>query len=72
MSTEKINVGGDEVTVREDTAKSYRGVMWFLGTLLMILISTGELFSKNNFPEYFSMSEGLEVKLTNLTKPLMP
>lgn len=30
MSNEVINVGGEEKTVREDTAKSYRGTIWAL------------------------------------------
>lgn len=30
MSNETINVGGEEKTVREDTAKSYRGTVWAL------------------------------------------
>ena len=30
MSNETINVGGEERTVREDTAKSYRGTIWAL------------------------------------------
>ena len=28
MSKQVINVGGEEREVREDTAKSYRGVIW--------------------------------------------
>jgi len=28
MSKDVINVGGDDVVVREDTAKAYRGVNW--------------------------------------------
>lgn len=38
MANETINVGGKETVVREDTAKSYRGVIWFLLTLAMIVI----------------------------------
>jgi len=30
MSKDTINVGGEEKIVREDTAKSYRGVIWAL------------------------------------------
>ena len=44
MANERINVGGEEVVVREDTAKSYRGVVWFLATLAMILIIAAILF----------------------------
>ncbi len=58
MSKETINVDGEDVVVREDTAKAYRGTYWFLGffivgviaiALIMILvfgipaISDGEL-----------------------------
>lgn len=35
---ETIEVDGKEVLVREDTAKSYRGVMWFLGTIAIFII----------------------------------
>ena len=38
MSQETINVGGEEKTVREDTAKSYRGTIWILGTLAIIVV----------------------------------
>lgn len=37
MSKEVINVGGEEKLVREDTAKSYRGVIWALGSLAIII-----------------------------------
>ncbi len=30
MAKDVINVGGEEEVVREDTAKSYRGVVWAL------------------------------------------
>ena len=38
MAKEVINVDGEDVSVREDTAKSYRGVMWFLGTILIFIV----------------------------------
>ena len=47
MAEERINVGGEERTVREDTAKSYRGVVWALTSvvvflaILLILFFTG-------------------------------
>ena len=44
MSNERIKVGGEEVVVREDTAKSYRGVIWFLATLAMIVAIAALLF----------------------------
>jgi hypothetical protein len=44
MSKDVINVGGEERVVREDTAKSYRGVIWFLGTLIMIIIIAAIIF----------------------------
>ena len=50
MAEERINVGGEERTVREDTAKSYRGVIWALTSIvifvaiLLILFFSG-LFS---------------------------
>jgi len=30
MAKDVINVGGEDTVVREDTAKSYRGVIWAL------------------------------------------
>ncbi len=30
MAKDVINVGGEDKVVREDTAKSYRGVIWAL------------------------------------------
>lgn len=44
MSKEVINVGGEERVVREDTAKSYRGVIWILGTLGIVLIGLALIF----------------------------
>ena len=38
MKKEVINVGGEEKLVREDTAKSYRGVMWALLSLGIFII----------------------------------
>lgn len=38
MSKEVINVGGEERVVREDTAKSYRGVVWALISLGAFII----------------------------------
>jgi hypothetical protein len=45
MSKEVINVGGEEKVVREDTAKSYRGVIWALGSIgIFIIIAAIILF----------------------------
>jgi hypothetical protein len=44
MSKDVINVGGEETVVREDTAKSYRGVIWALGSLAIILIIGAIIF----------------------------
>jgi predicted membrane-bound mannosyltransferase len=38
MSKDVINVGGEERVVREDTAKSYRGVIWALGSIAIFII----------------------------------
>ena len=38
MSKEVINVGGEDRVVREDTAKSYRGVVWALISLGAFII----------------------------------
>ncbi len=44
MSKDVINVGGEEKVVREDTAKSYRGVMWALGTLGIVILIGALIF----------------------------
>ena len=40
MSKDVIHVGGEDVVVREDTAKSYRGVIWALGSIGIFLVVT--------------------------------
>lgn len=44
MAKDVIKVDGEEKVVREDTAKSYRGVMWALFSILGILIVTAIMF----------------------------
>jgi hypothetical protein len=44
MSKDVINVGGEDVEVREDTAKSYRGVMWALLSVGIIVAIVAVLF----------------------------
>ncbi len=44
MAKEFLHINGEDVLVREDTAKSYRGVMWFLLTLAMIVTIAAVLF----------------------------
>ena len=38
MGKEVINVDGEDKVVREDTAKSYRGVIWALSSVGAIII----------------------------------
>ena len=44
MAKDTIKVDGEERVVREDTAKSYRGVMWALLSILGFVIITAILF----------------------------
>lgn len=44
MTKDVINVGGENVVVREDTAKSYRGVMWALLSVGIIVAIVVVLF----------------------------
>ncbi len=44
MSKEVINVGGEDRVVREDTAKSYRGTVWALLSVLGFIIVLAVLF----------------------------
>lgn len=44
MAKDVINVGGEERVVREDTAKSYRGVIWALFSVLGFIIVAAILF----------------------------
>lgn len=54
MEKETIHVDGEDIEVREDTAKSYRGVMWILGTVLIfvaiaaVLLFSGILYSASD------------------------
>ncbi len=43
MSNEVIKVDGDEVVVREDTAKAYRGVNWALMSLAAFILIAAAL-----------------------------
>ncbi len=44
MAKDVIHVGGEDVMVREDTAKSYRGVIWALLSVGIILAIVLTLF----------------------------
>ncbi len=44
MSNEVINVGGEEKTVREDTAKSYRGTIWALISVAAFIVIGAIIF----------------------------
>jgi hypothetical protein len=44
MSKDVINVGGEEKVVREDTAKSYRGTIWALGSIAIFIIIAAIIF----------------------------
>ena len=44
MAKDTINVDGEEKVVREDTAKSYRGVVWALLSILGFVIITAIMF----------------------------
>lgn len=44
MAKDVITVDGQETVVREDTARSYRGVIWALLSLLAFIIIAAVLF----------------------------
>lgn len=44
MSNEVINAGGEEKTVREDTAKSYRGTIWALISIAAFVLIAAIMF----------------------------
>lgn len=44
MAKDVIKVDGEEVVVREDTAKSYRGVIWALFSVAAFVIIAAILF----------------------------
>ncbi|MBA3600581.1 MAG: hypothetical protein H0W45_04975 [Acidobacteria bacterium] len=44
MAKDVINVDGEDTVVREDTAKSYRGVVWALLSLAAFVIIAAILF----------------------------
>ncbi len=44
MAKDTINVGGEEAVVREDTAKAYRGTVWILIVVGIVLGTAAILF----------------------------
>ncbi len=44
MAKDVITVDGEQRVVREDTARSYRGVMWALWSLLAFVVIAAILF----------------------------
>ncbi len=44
MAKDVINVGGEETVVREDTAKSYRGVIWALLSVAAFIVIGAIMF----------------------------
>lgn len=44
MAKDVITVDGKDVVVREDTAKSYRGVMWALASIGIFILILAILF----------------------------
>ena len=44
MAKQLINVSGEEMNVREDTAKAYRGVYWALFSVAGFIVITALLF----------------------------
>ncbi len=44
MAKDVINVDGEDTVVREDTAKAYRGTIWILITLGIVLAGAAILF----------------------------
>lgn len=44
MAKDTITVGGEQTVVREDTARSYRGTVWALLSVLAFIIIAAILF----------------------------
>lgn len=44
MTKELVNIEGEEVLVREDSAKRYRGVYWAIWSIVMMIVIAGLLF----------------------------
>lgn len=44
MAKDTITVGGEERVVREDTARSYRGTIWALLSVLAFIVIAAILF----------------------------
>lgn len=49
MAKQMINVSGEDVNVREDTAKAYRGVYWALLSIAAFAIIAALLFFSGLF-----------------------
>lgn len=63
MAKDVINVDGDDVTVREDTAKAYRGVNWALLSVAAFILITAALFI------IFSLTAASDGKLSSPVDP---
>jgi hypothetical protein len=44
MAKQLVNIDGEDVMVREDTAKRYRGVHWAVWSLLAFIVIAAALF----------------------------
>ncbi len=45
MARDVIQIDGEDVVVREDTAKAFRGVNWALGSIAAFVVIAGILFA---------------------------
>ena len=66
MSKEVINVDGEDRLVREDTAKSYRGIVWALlsvgGFIIVIAILFFAFFGRSMFNTDLESPKTIEQK----------
>ena len=66
MSKDTINVGGEEKVVREDTAKSYRGIVWALlsvaGFVIIVAILFFAFFGRSMFNTDLQSPKEIEQK----------
>lgn len=66
MSKEVINVDGEDRVVREDTAKSYRGIVWALlsigGFIIVVAILFFAFFGRSMFNTDLESPKAIEEK----------
>ncbi len=68
MAKDVIRVDGEDKVVREDTARSYRGVIWALTSVAIIVAILAVLFITGFFTKMFSGHMDSPSQIENTTR----